>query len=94
MIKLGKLIRISKGVYAKGIKSDLIGETIPEAPLPVLAKEVLKRLGIGITPSKLEVDYSLGRTTQVPTGRVIGVTKPTSRKIYWGGVTIEFELVK
>lgn len=94
LIESGKLIRISKGVYVRGIKSKLTGEIIPELPLPILARKVLERLGIQIVPFKLEADYNSGVTTQVPTGRLIGITKPSKRKITWDGVIIEFELVK
>lgn len=94
LIESGELIRISKGVYARGIKSKLTGEIIPELPLPMLARAALKRLGIQTAPSMLEASCNSGTTTQVPTGRLIGITKPSKRKITWDGVTIKFELVK
>ena len=87
----GKLIRIGYGLYAKARKSALTGQVVPIAPLPALAKEALERLGIETAPSRLEKDYQAGRTTQVPTGRLIAVKGRVSRKIGYGGVYVNFE---
>ena len=87
----GKLVRIGYGLYAKAKKSPLTGQIVPLAPLPVLAKEALERLGVKVAPSRLEEDYNAGRTTQVPTGRLIGVKGRVSRKIGYGGAYVNFE---
>ena len=87
----GKLIKIGYGLYAKTRKSTLTGQLVPLAPLPTLAKEALARLGIETAPSRLEKDYQAGRTTQVPTGRLIAVKGRVSRKISYGGVHVSFE---
>jgi len=36
-------------------------------------------------------DYNAGRTTQVPTGRVVGVRQRVRRKIGYNGFTLSFE---
>lgn len=89
--RAGKLVKIGYGLYAKAKTSALTGETIPVAPLPELAKEALLRLGVAIAPSALENDYNAGRTTQVPTGRLIAVKGRISRKITYAGATINYE---
>lgn len=89
----GKLIRIGYGLYSKAKVSSLTGETIPVAPLPSLAKEALSRLGVKTAPSKAEVDYNEGRSTQIPTGRLIGVKDRISRKIGFKGASINYEHV-
>ena len=89
----GKLIRIGYGLYSKAKVSFLTGETIPVAPLPSLAKEALSRLGVKTTPSKAEIDYNEGRSTQIPTGRLIGVKDRISRKIGFKGASINYEHV-
>jgi len=66
---------------AKAKKSPITGELVPVVPLPELAKEVLTRLGNKTAPSCMEKDYNTGKTTQVPTGRVIAVKGRISRKI-------------
>ena len=85
------LIKIGYGLYAKTKKSALSGNIIPVKPLPNLAKEAIERLGLKTSPSKLELDYNAGRTTQVPTGRLIAVKGCISRKIGYNGVYISYE---
>ncbi len=86
-----KLVRIGYGLYAKAKVSSLTGEIIPASSLPLLAKEALTRLGVTITPSKAEVEYNEGRSTQIPTGRLIGVKNRINRKIYFKDATIKYE---
>lgn len=87
----GKLIRIGYGLYAKAKRSTLTGDIVPVAPLPTLAKEALERLGVEIAPSRLEQDYNAGKTTQVPTGRMIAVKGRISRKIGYNGSYVSYE---
>ena len=87
----GKLIKIGYGLYAKAKRSSLTGEVIPVVPLPELAKEAIERLGLKVSPSQLERDYNAGRTTQVPTGRMIAVKGRISRKIGYNGAYISYE---
>jgi len=53
--------------------------------------EALKRLGIEAVPTQLERDYAAGRTTQVPAGRAIGVTRRVRRKMGYNGAIVRFE---
>lgn len=89
----GKIIRIGYGLYAKAKLSPLTGETVPVAPLPTLGKEALNRLNIETMPTKGEQAYKEGRSTQVPTGRMIGVKGRISRKIGYKGAFIAYEHV-
>ena len=89
--RAGKLVKIGYGLYAKAKASALTGEIVPVAPLPDLAKEALARLGVNISPSELEQDYNAGKTTQVPTGRLIAVQGRISRKIAYAGASIGYE---
>lgn len=89
--KNGRLIRVGYGVYSKAKKSPITGELVPVVPLPELAKEALARLGIQTAPSRMEKDYNAGKTTQVPTGRVIAVKGRISRKIGYGGAYVSYE---
>ena len=91
LTKEGRLIRLGYGVYAKAKKSPINGEAVPVAPLPALAKEALQRLGIETTPSRLEQAYNAGQTTQVPSGRLIGVKGRVSRKLGYRGAFISYE---
>jgi hypothetical protein len=85
------VMKIGYGLYAKASPSFLTGELVPEKPLPSLAKEALARLGVKTVPSTLEREYNAGRSTQVPTGRMIAVKGRVSRKIGYDETYISYE---
>lgn len=91
LIRKGKIVKIGYGLYAKAKISSLTGEILPAEPLPILAREAMKRLGIKVSPTKAELDYQAGRSTQVPTGRLIGVNNRISRKIGYKGASVYYE---
>ena len=53
--------------------------------------EALGRVGIETVPTRLERAYNAGETTQVPTGRLVGVTRRVRRKVGYGGMNLSFE---
>lgn len=87
----GKILKIGYGLYAKARPSSLTGELVPVLPLPALAKEAIERLGLKTYPSRLEQEYNAGRTTQVPTGRLIAVKGRISRRIGYNGAYVSYE---
>jgi hypothetical protein len=89
----GKVVRIGYGLYAKTKLSALTGEIVPTAPLPRLGKEALRRLKIRTVPTSADIAYATGRSTQVPTGRQIGVKGRVSRKIGYDGTYLTYEHV-
>jgi hypothetical protein len=91
LTKKRKLIKIGYGLYAKAKVSSLTGNTVPEEPLPALAQRALDRLGASPEPSQAAIDYQQGRSTQVPTGRLISVNKRISRKIGYNNIAISYE---
>ena len=91
LVAKGEIMKIGYGLYVRTIVSSLSGERIPEKSLPSLAKEALQRLGVETAPSSLEIEYNAGRTTQVPTGRMIAVKGRVSRKIGYNGAYVRFE---
>ena len=91
LVQKGLLIKIGYGVYARTKLSILSGEIIPEKSLPELARGVLKKLGIKIMPTEYQRLYMNGISTQVPTGRVIGVQGRISRKIGYNGKYVSYE---
>jgi hypothetical protein len=89
-----KLIKIGRGLYAKtaiAAKPSLVGEVYIRIGIIQAARQALERLGYHVVPTSAENDYNDGVTTQVPTGRKIGIKggKPT-RKI---GNKITYEYV-
>ena len=93
LIKEGFLVKIGQGIYARAKKSSLTGKPVPEKDLRSLALEALKKLGIKTAPSSYEQAYNAGRSTQVPTGRVVGVKDRVSRRIGFNGRYIKYEHV-
>lgn len=91
LVAKGKILKLGYGIYAKTIQSSLTGEIVPAKPLPSLVKEALQRLGVETAPSTLEREYNAGRTTQVPTGRMIAVKGRVSRKIGYKGAYVSYE---
>ena len=93
LVKKELLVSLGYGTYARSKKSSVSGAVVPVEPLPVLAKKLLKKLGVKIAPSSAERAYNTGNSTQVPTGRVIGVKGRIVRRIGYNGKYISFEKV-
>jgi hypothetical protein len=90
LARKGELIRVGQGLYARARPSNITGEPVPVKGLSTLT-EALERVGIETVPTRLEEDYNAGATTQVPTGRVVGVRRRVRRKVGYGGVNLSFE---
>lgn len=87
----GRLIQISKGVYAKAEYSTLTGKPAPLIGIRALATEALELLDYKVFPSSHEKNYNAGKTTQVPTGRVLAVDKMPRRRIGYDDIYVVFE---
>lgn len=90
LVSDGQLLKVGYGVYTRAVKSPFSDKPIPPNGLATLT-EALKRLGVEIAATKLEQDYNAGRTTQVPTGRVVAVRGRVRRKLGYNGITLRFE---
>jgi hypothetical protein len=90
LARKGELIRVGQGLYARARPSNITGEPVPVKGLSTLT-EALERVGIETVPTRLEEAYNAGATTQVPTGRVVGVRRRVRRKVGYGGVNLSFE---
>tara|TARA_R110000822_G_scaffold176256_2_gene315786 strand:+ start:47 stop:457 length:411 start_codon:yes stop_codon:yes gene_type:complete len=93
LMKEGQLIRFGYGLYAKAEKSPYSGKIVPKKALPVLAEEALNKLGVKVVASTAKELYNSGKSTQVPTGRVIGVKGRVSRKMGYNGQSVKLEYV-
>jgi hypothetical protein len=89
-VRKGRLVKVGQGLYARARRSMTNGDPVPVGGLSAL-KEALRRVGVETLPSRLEQDYNAGKTPQVPTGRVVGVTRRVRRKIGYGGFALSFE---
>jgi hypothetical protein len=91
LVKKELLIKVGYGLYARAERSTLSGKIIAAKPLPVLGREAMKKLGVKVLPTKAEIAYNEKKSTQVPTGRTIGVQGRISRKIGYNGRSVFYE---
>lgn len=91
LVNKGKLLKIGQGLYTRAAESPFDGTPAPIKGLYSLAAEALGRLGVESAPTRFEQAYNAGKTTQVPTGRVIAVRKRVRRKIGYKGIFMSFE---
>jgi hypothetical protein len=90
IVREGRLVRVGQGLYARARPSITGGEPVPARGLTTLT-EALGRVGIETVPTRLEQAYNARETMQVPTGRVVGVTRRVRRRIGYGGINLSFE---
>ena len=90
IVRRGELVRIGQGLYARARPALTSGSPVPVGGLDAL-KEGLRRVGVETVPTRLETANSAGLTTQVPTGRVVGVTRRVRRRIGYNGFNLSFE---
>jgi hypothetical protein len=90
LIRKRELVKVGQGLYARARMSAINGEAVPVGGLSTL-NEALQRVGIETVPTRMQRAYNAGETTQVPTGRVVGVKRRVRRKIGYGGFTLSFE---
>lgn len=91
LVRNGRLIKMGYGVYTRTRPSILDGAPTPVKGLRELAAEALKRFGVETAPTRFEEAYNAGKTTQVPTGRVVGVRGRVRRKLSYNGTPLSFE---
>ncbi len=90
LVRQGRLLKLGYGIYTRAVKSPFSDNLVPPKGLATLA-EALQRLGVDTAPTLLEQDYNEGKTTQVPTGRVVAVRGRIRRKLGYDGVSLSFE---
>jgi hypothetical protein len=90
LVREGLLLKVGYGVYTRAVKSPFSDKPVPPKGLATLT-EALQRLGVEIAQTRLEQDYNAGRTTQVPTGRVVAVRRRVRRKLGYDGISLSFE---
>jgi hypothetical protein len=93
LVSKGALLRFGCGLYTRSQISPFGGKPAPTIGIKRLAEEAMRRLKIPVGPSRWERKYNDGLTTQVPTGRVVGVRKRVRRRLGYGDVQIHFERV-
>ena len=90
LVRAGRLLKVGFGLYTRAVPAPIGARPIPPKGLTTI-REALERLGIRTYPSRALEDYNAGRTTQVPTGRVVAVRRRVRRKIGYNGISLSFE---
>lgn len=90
LVRQGRLLKLGYGIYTRAVQTPFSDNPVPPKGLATLT-EALKRIGVETEPTRLEEDYNAGRTTQVPTGRVVAVRGRVSRKLGYDGISLSFE---
>lgn len=91
MVKERLLIKLGRGIFAKTNPSLLGNKTILAKDFPSVAREALDKLKIRTYPTKAELDYNSGISTQIPTGLMVAVNKRVARTISYNGRSIKYE---
>jgi hypothetical protein len=88
----GKLVRVSKGAFAKTRINKFTGQPAPAATLEAIAAELFRKLGVDVAPSRLVEDYNSGKTTQIPMAVTVSTGgRRISRKVTVGKRTLSYE---
>lgn len=88
LVKLNTLKRLAFGIYAKPLKSKLIGDVYPGAEDVAIA--IARRDNARLIPTGAYAQNRLGLSTQVPM-RLVYLTDGPARKINVGKTTILFK---
>lgn len=91
VIENGSLVKMGYGVYSKAEKSALSGKPIPVATVTEAGLVVMNKLGVKADVGYFARLYRDGKTTQIPMKEVIAVSKPITRKIYFGKRVLTYE---
>lgn len=88
----GKLVRVSKGAFAKTRINKFTGQPAPAATLEAIAAELFRKLGVDVAPSQLVEEYNSGKTTQIPMAVTVSTGgRRISRKVTVGKRTLSYE---
>jgi hypothetical protein len=93
MVREGKLLKLGQGIYTRAQASIIDGRPVPVKTITPLMTEALGKIGVATGPTRIERDYNEGRTTQVPSGRLIGVSRRVRRTLGYNGATVSFERI-
>jgi hypothetical protein len=88
----GKLVRVSKGVFAKTRINKFTGKLAPAATFERIAAETFRKLKVSVQPGHLAREYNAGATTQIPMDGVVSTgARRITRKIQVGSRTVKYE---
>jgi hypothetical protein len=88
----GRLVRVSKGAFAKTRINKFTGQPTPAGTLEAISAELFEKLKIKVSPSKFVEEYNSGKTTQIPMSATVNTgRRRISRKVTVGNRTLAYE---
>lgn len=91
LLKLGLLIKIGFGLYAKAYKSRYTDSPLAVGGLDNALREALNRLKIRWMSGSAEQAYNAGETTQIPMSNIVRLKSRCRRKIEYKTATLIYE---
>lgn len=86
-----ELVRIGLGIYAKAYCSNFKDIILIKGGVDVTLREGLDRLNVKWEPSRDEISYNQGKTTQVPVKNIVRLKSRCRRKIGYHKSVLIFE---
>lgn len=93
LMRKGQLLKAGYGLYVRARPSVIDGAPTPVKGIREVAREALGRIGVKTGLTELEQAYNAGRSTQVTTGRTVGVFGRVRRRIVYNGTPLSYERV-
>jgi hypothetical protein len=92
LVEDGKLVKVSKGAFAKTRINKFTGKPTPAATLEAISAELFGKLGIEVKPSRLVDEYNSGRSTQIPSTTIVNTgARRITRNVTVGNRSIVYE---
>ncbi|RDU96017.1 DUF6088 family protein [Trinickia dinghuensis] len=92
LVESGKLVRVSKGAFAKTRINQFTGCPSPVGTLETISAELFDKLGIKVGQSALVADFNNGCSTQVPMSAIVNTgRRRITRKVTVGNRTVIYE---
>lgn len=92
LVDEGKLIRVSKGAFAKTRINKFTGQPSPAGTLESISAELFQKLKIKVFPSQAVAAYNSGATTQLPMSACVNTgRRRVTRNITVGNRTLSYE---
>jgi hypothetical protein len=92
LVEAGRLVKVSKGAYAKARINRFTGKPAPAGTLEAITGELFKKLGIAVAPSSLVNEYNSGKSTQLPMRATVSTgSRRITRNVTVGNRTLAYE---
>lgn len=92
LVGAGRLVKVSKGAYAKTRINRFTGKPAPAGTLEAIAGELFEKLGIAVAPSSLVAEYNSGKSTQLPMRATVSTgSRRITRNVTVGNRTLAYE---